>query len=148
VLSTAVSSWSMKTQRYRKLMTVTNLRTFIRKVNPRGTAVTVPVTFAAALAECRALPYTDLMRMGKVNRGCFLMGVAACFACSRPALSIDWRCGPWLDSSPAPGRARSLGEDDPELVRDALPFALKIYESLLAEDPENAPLALSTGAPS
>jgi predicted anti-sigma-YlaC factor YlaD len=37
------------------------------------------------------------------------------------------------------------GEDDPELVGDALPFALKFYESLLAEDPSNAPLALATG---
>ena len=37
------------------------------------------------------------------------------------------------------------GEDDPELVGDALPFAMKMYESLLAEDPDNAPLALATG---
>jgi len=37
------------------------------------------------------------------------------------------------------------GEDDPELVGDALPFALKIYESLLASDPTNSALALSTG---
>jgi predicted anti-sigma-YlaC factor YlaD len=37
------------------------------------------------------------------------------------------------------------GEEDPELVRDALPFAMKTYESLLAEDPGNAPLALATG---
>ena len=38
------------------------------------------------------------------------------------------------------------GDDDPELVRDALPFALKTYESLLAQDPGNAPLALTTGS--
>jgi predicted anti-sigma-YlaC factor YlaD len=37
------------------------------------------------------------------------------------------------------------GEDDPELVRDALPFVLKTYESLLEADPQNAPLALATG---
>jgi predicted anti-sigma-YlaC factor YlaD len=37
------------------------------------------------------------------------------------------------------------GEDDPELVRDALPFAMKTYEALLASDPGNAPLALATG---
>jgi predicted anti-sigma-YlaC factor YlaD len=37
------------------------------------------------------------------------------------------------------------GEDDPELVGDALPFALKVYESLLEADPTNAALALSTG---
>lgn len=38
------------------------------------------------------------------------------------------------------------GEDDPELVGDALPFALKVYESLLASDPTNAELCLSTGS--
>jgi predicted anti-sigma-YlaC factor YlaD len=37
------------------------------------------------------------------------------------------------------------GEEDPELVGDALPFAMKTYESLLQEDPDNAPLALATG---
>ncbi len=37
------------------------------------------------------------------------------------------------------------GDDDPELVGDALPFALKTYESLLAEDPGNSALALATG---
>jgi predicted anti-sigma-YlaC factor YlaD len=37
------------------------------------------------------------------------------------------------------------GDDDPELVGSALPFAMKTYESLLAADPTNAPLALATG---
>ncbi|HVP18999.1 MAG TPA: TRAP transporter TatT component family protein, partial [Spirochaetia bacterium] len=35
-------------------------------------------------------------------------------------------------------------EDDPELVRDALPFALKTYEALLQSDRDNAELALAT----
>jgi predicted anti-sigma-YlaC factor YlaD len=38
------------------------------------------------------------------------------------------------------------GEDDPELVADALPFAMKLYESLLAETPENTGLLLATGS--
>jgi len=37
------------------------------------------------------------------------------------------------------------GDDDPELVGAALPFALKTYESLLDADSGNAPLALATG---
>jgi predicted anti-sigma-YlaC factor YlaD len=37
------------------------------------------------------------------------------------------------------------GDDDPELVGAALPFAMKTYESLLDADPDNAPLALATG---
>jgi predicted anti-sigma-YlaC factor YlaD len=36
-------------------------------------------------------------------------------------------------------------DDDPELVRDALPFALKTYEALMAGDPNNPALALATG---
>ena len=38
------------------------------------------------------------------------------------------------------------GEDDPQLVADALPFAMKLYESLLAETPENTALLLATGS--
>jgi predicted anti-sigma-YlaC factor YlaD len=35
-------------------------------------------------------------------------------------------------------------DDDPELVRDALPFALKLYESLLDSVPDHAPLLVAT----
>jgi hypothetical protein len=35
-------------------------------------------------------------------------------------------------------------DDDPQLVRDALPFALKTFESLLAADPANLDLAAAT----
>jgi predicted anti-sigma-YlaC factor YlaD len=35
-------------------------------------------------------------------------------------------------------------DDDPELIRDALPFALKTYEALLASDPKNIDLRLRT----
>jgi len=38
------------------------------------------------------------------------------------------------------------GDDDPELVADALPFALKTYESLLQAMPDNFDLLLSTGS--
>jgi predicted anti-sigma-YlaC factor YlaD len=37
------------------------------------------------------------------------------------------------------------GEEDPALVGDALPFALKLYESLLEMTPENQSLLLTTG---
>jgi len=37
-------------------------------------------------------------------------------------------------------------DDDPELIRDALPFALKTYETLLASDPKNQDLFLATAA--
>jgi predicted anti-sigma-YlaC factor YlaD len=38
------------------------------------------------------------------------------------------------------------GEDDPQLVADSLPFAMKLYESLLEQTPENTELLLTTGS--
>jgi predicted anti-sigma-YlaC factor YlaD len=38
------------------------------------------------------------------------------------------------------------GDDDPDLVGDALPFALKLMESLLAESPRHAGLLLATAS--
>jgi predicted anti-sigma-YlaC factor YlaD len=37
------------------------------------------------------------------------------------------------------------GDDDPELVGDALPFAIKLYESLVTGAPDNPKLLLATG---
>ncbi|HEB11919.1 MAG TPA: hypothetical protein ENI06_11995 [Spirochaetales bacterium] len=37
------------------------------------------------------------------------------------------------------------GDDDPELIAAALPFALKVYESLLQSTPDNTELLLATG---
>ncbi|MDR2094087.1 MAG: TRAP transporter TatT component family protein [Treponema sp.] len=38
------------------------------------------------------------------------------------------------------------GDDDPELVGDAIPFAIKIYETLLAQNPRHEGLILTTGS--
>jgi predicted anti-sigma-YlaC factor YlaD len=47
----------------------------------------------------------------------------------------------------SPGGGSAFAKDnDPELVRDALPFALKTYESVLAASPKNARLHLATGS--
>lgn len=37
------------------------------------------------------------------------------------------------------------GDEDPELIGEALPFALKLYESLLEAEPDNPRLLLATG---
>lgn len=37
-------------------------------------------------------------------------------------------------------------DDDPELVKDALPFILKMYEMLVSENPDDAELLLATGS--
>jgi len=38
------------------------------------------------------------------------------------------------------------GDDDPQLVAEALPFALKLYESLVEKAPDNPGLLLATGS--
>jgi predicted anti-sigma-YlaC factor YlaD len=38
------------------------------------------------------------------------------------------------------------GDNDPELVGDAIPFAIKMYEALLAQNPEHEGLMLMTGS--
>jgi predicted anti-sigma-YlaC factor YlaD len=38
------------------------------------------------------------------------------------------------------------GDPDPELVKDAIPFAIKMYESLLASNPDHQGLILPTGS--
>ncbi|MFY9344815.1 MAG: TRAP transporter TatT component family protein [Planctomycetota bacterium] len=49
------------------------------------------------------------------------------------------------DTLAAPGDTFGADED-PELVRDALPFSLKTMEALLAELPTHGPLLLATGS--
>ena len=45
------------------------------------------------------------------------------------------------------GEADAFSSDnDPELVGDALPFVLKLYDTLLLEDPENEDLLLSSAS--
>lgn len=49
-----------------------------------------------------------------------------------------------LSSSLAEGAAVYASDEDPELVREALPFALKTYEMLLESTPEDPRLLLTT----
>jgi predicted anti-sigma-YlaC factor YlaD len=46
--------------------------------------------------------------------------------------------------SGASGSRVFMEDDDPELIREALPFALKTYEALLAAEPKNRDLYLAT----
>ena len=50
------------------------------------------------------------------------------------------------DALSKPGGTVWTGEDDPELVADAMPFAIKLYESLLEGAPDNTSLILSLGS--
>jgi predicted anti-sigma-YlaC factor YlaD len=73
--------------------------------------------------------------------------VAALFAvsgCSINRLAVRAVAG-MLSGGGGAGGDVFTTEDDPELVGDALPFAMKLYESLVAADPENAELLMATG---
>ncbi len=65
-----------------------------------------------------------------------------------PSCSINrWAVNKAADVlSSGSGGGAFVRDDDPELVGDALPFALKMYESLLESAPEHPRLLLTTGS--
>lgn len=62
-------------------------------------------------------------------------------SCSIRTLAVD----SLADMLAGSGGTVFTGDEDPELVGDALPFALKLYESLLSASPDNEDLLLTTG---
>jgi predicted anti-sigma-YlaC factor YlaD len=71
------------------------------------------------------------------------LGLLAAGGCSLNRLAVNAVAG-MLSSSGS--STVFTGENDPQLVADALPFALKLYESLLEATPENTELLLTTGS--
>ena len=69
--------------------------------------------------------------------------LAATGACSLNKLAMNKVAG--MLSAPS-GNNVFTQDNDPELVGDALPFAIKLYESLLASVPEHEGLRLRTGS--
>src|SRR6056297_995886 len=66
-----------------------------------------------------------------------LLGVAVLSSCSINKMATSMVA----DAVASPqGTSVFSSDGDPELVKDALPFALKMYESLLQSDPENRSL--------
>lgn len=78
----------------------------------------------------------------KKNIFMFLSGILLISACSIEQMIVER-----LADSLSSGMGTSFsGEDDPELVGDALPFALKLFDSLLEQTPRHADLLLATGS--
>jgi predicted anti-sigma-YlaC factor YlaD len=71
------------------------------------------------------------------------LSLLAATGCSLKRLAVNSVAG-MLSSSGS--STVFTGEDDPQLVADALPFAMKLYESLLEATPENTELLLATGS--
>ena len=60
-------------------------------------------------------------------------------ACSLKKMAVNSVAGMLSESG-----STFSSDEDPELVRDAVPFALKLYESLLESVPENQDLLRAT----
>lgn len=81
--------------------------------------------------------------MDSIRRGVLavtaLIAAVLCNGCSIRKLAVNQ-----LGSALAAQGTTFASDDDPELVGDALPFALKLMESLLAESPNHTPLLVAT----
>jgi len=63
-----------------------------------------------------------------------------------PACSVKRIAVNRLGNALASGGSTFTSDEDPELVRDALPFSLKLIESLLAESPRHRGLLLAAAS--
>ena len=91
------------------------------------------VDFRTESMSSRRLPLSRLILAGAL--------ALAATGCSVRTMAVKS-----LADSLAAGGDVWASDEDPELVRDALPFALKTYESLLAEAPHHQGLLLATCA--
>ena len=73
----------------------------------------------------------------------FILIVAGLAALLLPACSLKRTAVNILGEALAGGAGVYASDDDPELIREALPFGLKTYESLLAESPGHRGLLLA-----
>jgi len=62
-------------------------------------------------------------------------------SCSLKQMAIDTV----IDSLSGDAGSVFTGDDDPQLIADALPFSLKLYEALLTQSPEHEGLLFTTG---
>lgn len=74
-----------------------------------------------------------------------LAGFAVFSGCSINRLAVNVLANT-LAGGEGGGASVFTTDDDPELVGEALPFALKLYETVLAEAPDHEQLLLATGS--
>ena len=81
--------------------------------------------------------------MARVHPGFVGVALAACLsaACSIKVTAVDV-----VGDAISGGSGVYSSDDDPDLVREAIPFGLKTYESLLAVDPEHPGLLLAAAS--
>jgi len=80
------------------------------------------------------------MRSGFVAVGVGVLAIACATGCSAKRMAV----GAVADALGGAGGGSFASDDDPELVRDAIPFGLKLYETLLESTPEHRGLLVAT----
>jgi predicted anti-sigma-YlaC factor YlaD len=101
--------------------------------------------FLGRAQSTRARPvsrYRSTRRYAIAIRALMVFAAAACSACSLKKTAVDM-----VGDAISGGSGVYTSDNDPELVREAIPFGLKTYESLLAVSPEHQGvlLAAATG---
>lgn len=76
----------------------------------------------------------------------FLSIVSLISSCAVDKTVINMFGNAAADAFSKPGGTVFTGENDPELVGESMPFALKLYETILEQTPEHSGLLLSTGS--
>ncbi|HPW18733.1 MAG TPA: TRAP transporter TatT component family protein, partial [Candidatus Aminicenantes bacterium] len=89
-------------------------------------------------------PTARARRAAALSSSAALLLALSLGACSLRRLAIDKVAG-MLSGSSGGGDAFT-SDNDPDLVGDALPFAIKLYETLLAAAPAHEALRLRTGS--
>jgi predicted anti-sigma-YlaC factor YlaD len=77
------------------------------------------------------------------NKALVLLCLAIAFACMSSGCSIKKMAVNKLGDALAHSGSTFAGDDDPELIRAAAPFSLKLMETLLAESPRHQGLLLA-----
>lgn len=100
--------------------------------------------FAKTVYNYPAIPEMQPMKKTAFPAGLFLLSALVLSpACSLRRLALNGVANALTGSSQG---TVFTGDNDPELVGDALPFAIKMYESLLAANPRHQGLRLTTGS--
>ncbi len=95
-----------------------------------------------------SVPYIrrKIAKISHSGRACWLSIIAVLLSLSLANCSVEKMAVQSIsDMLGSGGGTVFTGEEDPKLVGDALPFALKLYESLLESVPDHRPLLLATG---
>ena len=107
----------------------------------RRFVMSVPTTFSTVSAG--SIPSGEALKIIRKRRGCALIITSLLVVFSNSACLVKKIAINKIGDAIASGGTVYSSDDDPELVREAVPFSLKLIESLLAESPRHRGLLLA-----